>query len=307
MSSEPITGAIGTPASEIDIDASLVHSLLTAQHPALAQLPLHPVGAGWDNAMFRLGDQLCVRLPRRKIAATLIEHEQTWVPQLPNLPIPIPIPYRLGHPGQGYPWQWSILPWLAGVTADQQEPNQDQAQRFAAFLRSLHVPAPPNAPFNPFRAVPLHQRATAVEERIQRLEQKMSLITPGIKHIWNQALDVPIDVEATWIHGDLHPCNVLVDKGVITGVIDWGDITAGDCATDLAAIWMLFSDPQVRQQAIATCANVSEATLKRARGWAVFFGVMLLDTGLVDNPRFAAIGEKTLRRIAEDVSTFRPS
>jgi aminoglycoside phosphotransferase (APT) family kinase protein len=301
MSSEPMAGAIGTPASEVDIDASLVHSLLTAQHPDLAHLPLHSVDAGWDNATFRLGDQLCVRLPRRKIAAPLIEHEQTWLPQLPNLPIPIPIPCRLGHPGQGYPWKWSILPWIAGVTADQQEPNQDQAQQFAAFLRSLHVPAPPNAPFNPFRGVPLHQRATAVEERMQRLEQKTNLITPGIKHVWNQALDAAIDVEATWIHGDLHPCNVLVEKGAIAGVIDWGDITAGDCATDLAAIWMLFSNSQVRQQVIATYANASKATLQRARGWAVFFGVVLLDAGLVDNPRFAAIGEKTLRRIAEDI------
>lgn len=301
MSSEPIVGAIGTPASEVDIDASLVHSLLAAQHPDLADLPLHLVDAGWDNAMFRLGDQLSVRLPRRKIAATLIEHEQTWLPQLPNLPIPIPIPYRLGHPGQGYPWKWSILPWLTGETVDQQELNHEQAQQFAAFLRSLHAPAPPNAPSNPFRGVPLHQRATAVEERMQRLEQKTSLITPDIKHLWNQALDAPMDVEATWIHGDLHPRNMLVGKGVITGVIDWGDITGGDRATDLAAIWMLFSDPLVRQQAIATYANASEATLRRARGWAVLFGVVLLDAGLVDNPRFAAIGERTLRRIAEDV------
>lgn len=300
MSLEPIAGAIGTPASEIDIDASLVHSLLVTQHPDLAHLPLHWVDAGWDNAMFRLGNQRCVRLPRRKIAATLIEHEQTWLPQLPTLPIPIPIPYRFGHPGQGYPWKWSVLPWLAGVTADQQEPSQDQAQQFAAFLRSLHVPAPPKAPSNPFRGVPLHQRATAVEERMQRLEQKTNLITSGIKHIWNQALDAPMDVEVTWIHGDLHPCNVLVEKGIIAGVIDWGDITAGDCATDLAAIWMLFSDLQVRQQVIATYANASEATLQRARGWAVFFGIVLLDAGLVDNPRFAAIAEKTLRRIAED-------
>jgi len=300
MSSEPIAGAIGTPASEIEVDDFLVHSLLTAQHPDLAHLPLQWVDTGWDNAILRLGEQLCVRLPRRKIAATLIEHEQTWLPQLPNLPIPVPVPYRLGHPGQSYPWKWSILPWLSGLPADQQELNYDQAQRFAAFLRSLHVPASPNAPFNPFRGVPLRQRATAVEERMQRLEQKTSLITPGIKHIWNQALDAAIDVEASWIHGDLHPCNVLVEKGVITGVIDWGDITKGDRATDLAAIWMLFADPLARQQAIATYAHASEATLQRARGWAVFFGIVLLDAGLVDHPRFAAIGERTLQHIAED-------
>ncbi|MBE9183001.1 phosphotransferase [Oculatella sp. LEGE 06141] len=164
----------------------------------------------------------------------------------------------------------------------------------------LHVPAPLNAPLNPFRGVPLHQRATTVEERMQRLEQKTSLITPSIKHIWNQALDAAMDIEATWIHGDLHPRNVLVEKGAISGIIDWGDITKGDRATDLAAIWMLFYDPQVRQQVITTYASASESTLQRARGWAVFFGIILLDAGLVDNPRFAAIGTRTLQHIAND-------
>ncbi|GAB4379630.1 MAG: aminoglycoside phosphotransferase family protein [Elainellaceae cyanobacterium] len=299
MSSEPIASAIGTPASEVDIDASLVHSLLAAQHPDLAHLPLQPLDAGWDNVMFRLGEQLSVRLPRRNIAATLIEREQTWLPQLPDLPIPIPIPCRLGDPGQGYPWKWSILPWFAGVTANQQEPNHNQAQRFAKFLRSLHRPASSNVPSSPFRGVPLHHRAAFVEERMQRLEQKTNLITPAIQYVWNQAVNAPMDVEATWIHGDLHPRNVLVEKGVITGVIDWGDITRGDRATDLAAIWMLFSDPQTRQQATLAC-NASDATLQRARGWAIFFGVVLLDTGLIDHPQHATIGERTLRYIAED-------
>jgi aminoglycoside phosphotransferase (APT) family kinase protein len=87
---------------------------------------------------------------------------------------------------------------------------------------------------------------------------------------------------------------------VITGIIDWGDMTSGDIATDLASIWILFSDKNVRQQAIAAYRTVSEATLHRAKGWAILLGVMLLDTGLVDNPRHAAIGEKTLRRVVED-------
>lgn len=314
MTLEKTSGAIGTPISEIEINASLVQRLLTEQHPDLAHLPLYLVDAGWDNTIFRLSDHLSVRLPRRKVAATLMEHEQTWLPQLPQLPIPVPIPYRQGSPGQGYPWRWSVLPWLTGETADQQELDSNQAQRFGAFLRSLHIPAPPNAPSNPFRGVPLQHRAAFVEERMQRLEQKTNLMTPGIKHIWSQALNAPVGVEATWIHGDLHPRNVLVEDGVITGIIDWGDITAGDPATDLAAIWMLFSDQEVRQQVmsalrgseeIAAYANAFEVTLQRARGWAVFFGVLLLDTGLVDNPQHAVIGERTLRRIAEDGEALR--
>lgn len=307
MSSEKSFSSIGTPLSEIEIDVPLVYGLLKEQHPDLAHLPLYPVDAGWDNAMFRLGDRFSVRLPRRQMAAPLIEHEQIWLPQLPTLPIPVPMPCRLGKPTQRYPWRWSVLPWLTGVTADQQEPDVDQAQRFATFLRALHKAAPANAPSNSFRGVPLQHRATAVEERMQRLEQKTYLITPVIKYLWNQALNAPIDVEATWLHGDLHPRNVLVENGTITGIIDWGDITAGDRATDLAAIWMLFSNPSARQQAIAEYANASKATLQRAKGWAILLGIVLLDTGLVDHSQHAVIGEKTLRRVAEDSIDINPS
>jgi aminoglycoside phosphotransferase (APT) family kinase protein len=212
------------------------------------------------------------------------------------------MPYRLGEPAPGYPWRWSVLPWLVGVAADQEAPQANQAKRLASFLRSLHHPAPANAPHNPGRGVPLQQRAEAIAERMQRLEAKTNLITAKLKTIWHQALDAPIDSQATWLHGDLHPRNILVENGVITGVIDWGDITSGDVATDLAAIWMLFADQTARQQAIAEY-GASAATWQRAKGWAILFGVLLLDTGLVDHPRHAAMGEKTLRRVAEDESS----
>jgi aminoglycoside phosphotransferase (APT) family kinase protein len=138
-----------------------------------------------------------------------------------------------------------------------------------------------------------------VEERLDRLASKTDLITPQIKRIWQLALDAPLDAPPTWLHGDLHPRNVLVEHGIITGIIDWGDITAGDCATDLASIWMLFAEPQARREALAAYDNLSEATLRRAKGWAVLFGAVLLETGLIDTPRHAAIGERALRRVAE--------
>ena len=292
---------VGTPISELEIDAPLVYRLLKDQHPDLAHLPIRLVDAGWDNAMFRLGDHRAVRLPRRKAAARLIEHEQTWLPRLADhLPIPVPTPCRLGKPALGYPWQWSVLPWLAGMPADQAEPDANQATCLASFLRSLHVPAPSDAPLNPVRGVPLQQRAAAVAERMERLETKTSLMTQKIKSIWHQALNAPIDVQATWLHGDLHARNVLVKNGTIAGIIDWGDITSGDIATDLAAIWMLFSDATARQQALTQYTNISEATLQRSKGWAVLFGVTLLDTGLIDHPRHTVMGERTLHRISED-------
>ena len=119
--------------------------------------------------------------------------------------------------------------------------------------------------------------------------------------IASRAVHAPLDMPPTWLHGDLHPRNVLVEHGAITGIIDWGDITAGDCATDLAAIWMLFVDPDARQEALVAYADLSDATRQRAKGWAVLFGVMLLDSGLIDNPRNAAIGARTLRRVAESM------
>ncbi|MBE9159193.1 aminoglycoside phosphotransferase family protein [Nodosilinea sp. LEGE 06152] len=311
-----------TPDAEVVIDVALVRRLLQAQHPDLAHLPITPLDAGWDNVMFRLGnfrvdtcfesdavagmpqaiscvDCLVVRLPRRQIAAALIDHEQIWLPRLAaQLPIAVPVPYRVGAPACGYPWRWSVLPWLSGCPADLEPPHPDQANRFGEILRALHTPAPANAPRNSFRGVPLKDRAAAIAERLARLETKTDLITPTLKTLWQSALIAPIDTPATWLHGDLHPRNILVEDGLLTGIIDWGDITSGDRATDLAAVWMLFEDGIARREAIAAYGSISEATLRRAQGWAIFFGVVLLDTGLVDHPRHAAIGEQTLRRIA---------
>ena len=302
MKSDKKLGAIGTPKLEIEIDIALVSSLLK-QHPDLEHLPIQLLDSGWDNVMYRLGDKLSIRLPRRQAAAKLIEHEQTWLPQIADrLTIPVPVPYRIGQPIANYPWRWSIVPWISGVTADREPPNISQAKLLASFLRSLHLPAPSDAPFNPVRGVPLKERSDTIEERMQRLENKTDLITNKIKNIWNEALNTPIDVEAKWLHGDFHPGNILVKDGAIVGIIDWGDITSGDVATDLASIWMLFKNRDVRQNAIARY-SMSEQTLQRAKGWAIYFSVTLLDVGLIDNPQQAKIGERTLRSVAEDSST----
>jgi aminoglycoside phosphotransferase (APT) family kinase protein len=291
---------LGTPSAEVEIHSLLVLQLLAEQHPDLQNLSIQFIDAGWDNAMFRLGDRLAVRLPRRAIAARLLENEQHWLPQLAKqFPIAVPAPYRIGLPNSLYPWHWSIIPWLPGQTADEIQLNANHAQQFAWFLKALHVAAPDNAPKNPFRGVPLSQRATMLNERMQRVEIQITMIAPTIRSLWQEAVDAPIDVEPTWIHGDLHPRNILVDRGDITGVIDWGDLTAGDRATDLAALWYLFPERYLRQQAIDAYGEVSEATLARTRGWAILFGVILLDSGLVDHSQHAEIGQKILHCIAQ--------
>ena len=291
---------LGTPSAEVEIDTLLVSQLLAEQYPDLQSQSIQFVDAGWDNAMFRLGDHLAVRLPRRAIAAKLLENEQHWLPQLAKqFSIAVPVPYRTGLPNSLYPWRWSIIPWFPGQTADEIQLNANHAQQFALFLKALHVSAPNNAPKNPFRGVPLSQRVTMLNERMQRVEAQSAMVTPTLRSLWRQAVDAPIDVELTWIHGDLHPRNILVDKGGITGIIDWGDLAAGDRATDLAALWYLFPKQHLRQQAIDAYGEVSEATLARAKGWAILFGVVLLDSGLVDRSQHAAIGQKILQCVAQ--------
>ena len=287
-----------TPVAEYNINRALVRRLLSEQHPDLAHLPVRPVQSGFDNAMFRLGNLWGVRLPRRSIAARLIVHEQNWLTQIaPRLTLPVPVPTRFGIPSPDYPCHWSVVPWLPGRCADEEEAVASEAPTLAGFLRSLHIAAPENAPVNHLRGCPLQQRAIAVESRMHRLSRVTDFITPRLIQIWNEALAAPVDLPPAWIHGDLYSRNVLVKRGVVSGIIDWGDMTSGDPATDLACVWSLFSNSSSRHEFFVAYGNVSEVTIKRAKGWAILFGVMLLDTGLADDPRNARIGECILHRI----------
>ena len=251
--------------------------------------------------MFRLGNDLLVRLPRRAVAAELSAHEHQWLPKLaPRLPMAVPAPIHVGRPQGRYPWPWSIVPWLPGRTADQEAPPSTEAVLLAEFLTALHQPAPTDAPANPVRGVPLATRADAVAERVERLRRKTDLITPRLLAIWQAALNASPCTTRQWLHGDLHPLNIIVQHGRITGIIDWGDLTGGDPATDLAALWMLF-DASARGSALVAYGGIDPELEARAKGWAVLFGAVLLDSGLKDHPRHAAVGARTLRRLTQSL------
>jgi len=138
-----------------------------------------------------------------------------------------------------------------------------------------------------------------VEARFQRLASRNVLISSHIVNTWRSALRAREESFPTWIHGDLHPRNVLTQEGKITGIIDWGDISSADRATDLASVWMLFSERIARERALLDYGADADTVL-RAKGWAVLFAVMLLDTGIHDHPRHAAIGYNALRQLQED-------
>jgi aminoglycoside phosphotransferase (APT) family kinase protein len=294
------TPSAGTPAAEIEIEADLARRLLAEQHPDLADLAITPVASGWDNAMFRLGADLALRLPRRKIAARLMLHEQRWLPMLADrLPLAVPAPVRIGVPQADYPWPWSVAPWIEGETADLSPPDADQGEVLAAFFQALHEPAPNDAPHNPYRGVPLATRAGTFETTMAALSGRLGPIEASIRAIWADASAAPNDTPPTWIHGDPHPRNLLVVDGRIIAAIDWGDVAQGDRASDLSAIWMLLPDETARRRAIGALPSVTDATWRRARGWAALYGVILLNAGLANDPRMTAIAEATFARLFE--------
>jgi len=291
---------MGTPPAEVEIDERQARQLLAAQHPDLADLPIVSIASGWDNHLLRLGDLLALRFPRRHLAAQLILNEQRWLPSLSErLPLAIPAPVRIGIAQFQYPWAWSVTPWIEGETADHSPPDANQGEVLAAFFEALHTPAPADAPRNPYRGMPLGERASAFTDRLAKLQGKTAILDRRVHALWSDALAAANDTAPTWIHGDLHPRNVLIEKGCLTGVIDWGDLACGDRACDLAAVWMLLPQLESRKRAIAACPSVSEATWRRARGWALLFAVILLSSGLIDDARMVAIAERTIARLWE--------
>ncbi|GAA5023920.1 hypothetical protein GCM10025734_81720 [Kitasatospora paranensis] len=170
------------------------------------------------------------------------------------------------------------------------------ATALGGFLAALHTPAPSGAPANPYRGIPLPGRADGV------LRGLAHVADPGRRaaalRVWERASAAPArDGPPLWLHGDLHPANILVDHGRISAVIDFGDITAGDPATDLSVAWMLF--PAEGRAALRQAyGRADEATWERARGWALALSVAFL-THSADNPLMAAIGERGFHAVLE--------
>jgi aminoglycoside phosphotransferase (APT) family kinase protein len=195
---------------EVDTDVSLVSRLLAAQFPHWAGLPIAPVpSAGTDNALYRLGDDMAVRLPRIHWAVEQVHKEQRWLLRLaPLLPLAIPAPLRMGMPGEGYPWHWSIYRWLEGenVTieriADLRQAATDLAQFIAALQRIDPTGGPPPGPHNSDRGEPLAMRDTRTRTAIASL--RGTLDADALTAAWEAALQTPAwHGPPVWLHGDL--------------------------------------------------------------------------------------------------------
>jgi aminoglycoside phosphotransferase (APT) family kinase protein len=264
---------------DIEINQALVRALLQEQHPDLADLKLREVAGGWDNQMWRLGGDLAVRMPRTPRAPSLLRTEQRWLPLLASsLPLPVPVPVRVGEPSPSFPATWSIVRWVGGQPADSTPISSPEAAgALARFLEALHRPAPGEAPANPNRGVALQALAEEFEGCLPLIAD--GEVAAGLRGIWAQALAAPAwDSPPVWLHGDLHPANVVVADGMLSGVIDFGEMCAGDPATDLSAAWLLLPDGSV-PRVFDVYPQADEATIVRARGWAALRCLHLISIG----------------------------
>lgn len=294
-------------ADEVDTDAALVVRLLAAQFPGWASLPVARVeSAGTDNALYRLGDELLVRLPRRPAAASQVDTEHRWLPKLaPFLPLAIPQPLAKGAPGEGYPWHWSVHRWLAGDNAtperiaDPRRAAGDLAHFVAALQRIDAADGPPPGPQNFFRGEALGRRDARTRQAIAAL--RGSLDAESMTALWEAALGAPAwEGPPVWIHGDLQSGNLLALGGRLSAVIDFGCLGVGDPAADVMAAWLYLSVET--RDVFRDVLRVDGATWNRGRGWALSVSAIALPYYRDSNPVLAQISR---RAIEEALADFR--
>jgi aminoglycoside phosphotransferase (APT) family kinase protein len=297
---EMLVSAPKMHADEVDTDVSLVRRLLAAQFPEWAALPIAPVpSSGTDNALYRLGDELVVRLPRIHWAVGGVDKDLRWLPVLaPLLPVAIPVPLAKGTPAEGYPWDWGIYPWLEGEnpTVDGVADSVSFARDVAQFVAALHGIDPAGGPPSG-RGVPLAMRDEETRTALAALEGTIDI--DAATAAWDAALQTPVcSGRPVWVHGDLLPGNLLVQGGRLTGVIDFSGTGVGDPACDLVAAWGLLA-PEARN-VFRSELGVDDATWARGRGWALSVALIALPYYKDTNPVFAATARHLIREVLAD-------
>lgn len=298
-------------ADEVDTDTSLVGRLIAAQFPQWADLPIEPVrSAGTDNALYRLGDEMVVRLPRIDWASGRLDKERKWLPRLaPFLPLAIPVPLAKGIPAEEYPWEWSVYRWLEGETAtieriaDPSQAATDLAQFVADLQRVDPADGPPPGEHNSFRGVPLATRDAPTRAAIASLHGEVDV--GAVTAAWEAALRAPEwQRSPVWIHGDLTSGNLLVEQGRLSGVIDFGCLGVGDPACDLMVAWTLLSGET--REVFRAALSVDGAAWARGRGWALSWALIFIPYYSTTNPEGVRDARRTIAEVLADHTPTSP-
>ncbi|WP_331738045.1 aminoglycoside phosphotransferase family protein [Streptomyces sp. NBC_01276] len=291
-------------ADEVDIDEGLVERLVAAQFPQWAGLPVRAVrSAGTDHAMYRLGEDMTVRLPRVPDAAGQVGTEQRWLPHLaPHLPLDVPVPLGHGAPGEGYAFAWSVYRWLDGENLHDRPLAErglhDAAAALGRFLAALHRVDTTGAPRS-FRGGRVDTADDEVRAAIRDLGADGTLDAGAAASAWEAAVRAPQWRGApVWLHGDLLPGNLLGHRGRLTSVIDFGLVGVGDPACDMMAAWTLLTADT--REVFREAVGVDDATWARGRGWALRFGLTAEHHYRGLNPALAAVGHRAAAEAVAD-------
>ncbi len=267
---------------DVEVDESHVRSLLLDLPDHLAALrdqPVHFVAEGWDNSVWRIGDDHAARIPVRPMAAPLVVNEARWVEvataRLHRLAIPVPAPVRLTPAGR-HPHPWLLVRWVPGdlVEGTPVETRGDLVPWLDEALEALHHPAPADAPLNPYRGPDLHDLPPPRADVLEAARAVLGATSvTGLLHVHQRACEVePWSGPRLWCHGDLHPRNLvrgLPGRTGQLGLLDFGDVTAGDPAVDLQVLWTGFDAEQ--RAGSRAAQRYDEHVHLRAQGWAARF------------------------------------
>ena len=298
MTNQPV---IQMHENEVHTDEDLVRRLLAAQFPQWKELPVRRVSSsGTDNALYRLGHEMLVRLPRIDWAIEQVKKEHAWLPRLaPHLPLEIPVPLEMGEPGEGYPWNWSVYRWLEGENRTRDDPSDPQQTaidlaEFLQALESIDTAGGPSAVENGSRGAPLAARDEATRAAIEALRGTIDV--DAVTQIWESALQAPAwSLAPVWFHGDVLPGNLLFKHGKLSAVIDFGGSGVGDPACDLMIAWNLF--PGESRGTFRSALGVDDATWLRGRGHALSQALIFIPYYMHTNP----IGVRNAWRAIDEV------
>lgn len=290
-----------TEATPIPLDPHTATQLITSQFPELAGRDIHyEASKGTDNHIFRIGNELCARFPKVPWAAGTAIRETGALPRFAGAPIAVPQVYGIGTPSEAYPHTWSVLTWLHGAPLEDSALRDplETARQLADFFLFLRG-APPNATFqygleNNGRGAPLADRAAPFEAALARLP---NVDSKWAARLWSRALQASDASPPVWLHGDVHPGNVLVTDGRLSGVIDWGLCGVGDGACDLLSAWTLF-DTGARE-VFRTHLGATDADWLRGAGWALSMAVIYLPYAY-ENALRCDMSEKMIERLMKD-------
>ena len=288
-------------SDEVETDKILIERLVTAQFPEWANLPIQPVpSAGTDNALYRLGQSMVVRLPRISAATRQVDLEHEWLPRLaPHLPLSIPCPLVKGSPGEGYPWHWSVYRWLEGNDAVAEGVNDlaQAATDLANFIRALQKVDPVGGPPSG-RGPRLGLRDEGTRRAIAALRE--SLDTESVTAAWEKSLQTSEwEAPPVWTHGDLLPTNLLIERGRITAVIDFGGVGVGDPACDLVPAWSVLSG--ATRLLFRSLLAVDDSTWVRGRGWALSQALMIVPYYQKTNPALVSVALRVIDEVLGDL------